>query len=139
MSAKCVVQLGRKGKSVTGPIQCENCGAVLTEEDVFCGECGAPRPALAEGATPSPPEAETPSMSEKGPKAEETLEELMDLLDEEPPRPRPDSSASSPARTEATETGWRVAFVALVVLGVIACLGGLLSFLLFGHRFITIH
>jgi hypothetical protein len=36
-------------------LHCENCGAMLGEEDAFCGECGAPRPSLATGLDRLPP------------------------------------------------------------------------------------
>ena len=36
-------------------LHCENCGAVLSEEDAFCGECGAPRPSRATGLDQPPP------------------------------------------------------------------------------------
>jgi hypothetical protein len=94
------------------PIQCENCGAVLLEQDLFCGECGAPRPAA---AVASEPPASTPPLPVAPPKP---------VLS--PPGPPPAQPARPP------ETGWRVVLVALVVLGAIACCAGLTLFLLAG-------
>jgi len=87
---------------MTGPIQCINCGAVLLKEDIFCGECGAPRP------------------SETSP-AEGMEEPQADPLPEPRPVRRPDS-----------DTIWRVAAAVLGIVGVLVCLLGLAAFLLFG-------
>ena len=87
---------------MTGPIQCINCGAVLLEKDIFCGECGAPRP------------------SETSP-AEGMEEPQADPLPEPGPVRRPDS-----------DTIWRVAAAVLGIVGVLVCLLGLAVFLLFG-------
>jgi hypothetical protein len=54
---------------MTEQIQCDNCGAVLLEEDVFCGECGAPRPSLAEA---TPPEAQEPTVPQSAPSTSPT-------------------------------------------------------------------
>jgi hypothetical protein len=45
-------------------IFCDNCGAALAPEDEFCGECGAPRPTLTQGAVPA--RRETPPASYEG-------------------------------------------------------------------------
>jgi len=87
------------------PIQCENCGALLLKEDVFCGECGAPYP------DPGP-EADAPSTYQAA------------LPPQRPPTPRPTQSTS--------KTAWRVAAIALGIVGAILCLLGLSAFLLFG-------
>lgn len=31
---------------MTRAIQCDNCGSVILEEELVCGECGAPRPSV---------------------------------------------------------------------------------------------
>jgi len=87
---------------MTGPIQCNNCGAVLLEEDTFCGECGAPRPS---GTSP----------------AEVMEEPQADAAPEAPPVQQPGS-----------DTVWRVAAAVLGIVGVLVCLLGLAVFLLFG-------
>jgi hypothetical protein len=87
-------------------VQCHNCGAVLLAEDVFCGECGAPRAPSTEPAEPV--EAEQPA----------------------PPVLPPAPTSAQP--TSPTGTGWRVAFIVLVVLGAIACIAGILVFVLVG-------
>lgn len=84
-------------------VQCDNCGAILLPEDIFCGECGAPRPSSARpsGLPPRPAMKHPPSVS-------------------------PLRSAKS------SEPGFYWAFIILVILGAIACLIGLATFLLFG-------
>ena len=52
------------------PVQCDECGAILAEDDLFCGECGAVRPPgtgvsqsavdAPASAPPAPPSAPSP-------------------------------------------------------------------------------
>ena len=90
--------------------QCENCGAVLAPEDAFCGECGAPRPQEPSGV------AEPAATSSAKP------------VRPAPPPPAP----TGPQPTPQAQVGWRVAFFVLIILGAIACLAGVVAFLLFG-------
>ena len=83
-------------------IQCDNCGAVLLKEDVYCGECGAPRPTLTAPAA---------------------------VLEEPEAGPLPEPRSSD--RTD-TDTAWRVAAAVLGIVGVLVCLLGVAAFLLFG-------
>jgi hypothetical protein len=94
-------------------IPCDNCGAPLAEEDVFCGECGAPRLALrpAAGEASAEPAAIKPSPATRA-------------------GPAPSPGLTRPACKP--EASWRVAFLALVVVGALACLVGLVTFLLVG-------
>jgi hypothetical protein len=87
-------------------LQCENCGAVLIKQDLFCGECGAPRPSL-------------PPTSEPGP-----VESL--------PAPSPSVEAPSPTARSSPATSWTIAALVLGLLGVILGVVGLAVFLLFG-------
>ncbi|MFC2036747.1 zinc ribbon domain-containing protein [Chloroflexota bacterium] len=114
---------------MTDLVQCDNCGAVLAEEDVFCGECGAPRSAPAEASEPGadgPPATPEPDLVAEPPPGGAT-----------PPRPAL-STAEGPALSavegpaSSPEAGWRVAFPVLVVLGVLACVAGLFAFVLVG-------
>lgn len=100
---------------MTTAIQCDNCGAVLLQEDVFCGECGAPRPQSTESIEPET--GETP------PTPDHTA---TDRPPHAPARPQPVRPSA------ASDTGWRVAFIVLVVLGAFACVAGIATFLLFG-------
>jgi hypothetical protein len=96
---------------MAGQGQCEYCGAVLLPEDAFCGECGAPR---AEATSPVSPDAPPPGLL---PAAEPGAEpEAADLAG-------PKSS---------TRTGWRAAFIALMVVGALVCLVAVLAFLFAG-------
>jgi hypothetical protein len=95
---------------MTGPIQCINCGAVLLKEDIFCGECGAPRP------------------SETSP-AEAIAEPHTEVMEEPRPDPLPEPR---PVRRPDSDTIWRVAAAVLGIVGVLVCLLGLAAFLLFG-------
>jgi hypothetical protein len=98
---------------MTASMQCENCGAVLLPEDVFCGECGAPRPSQAEVDESTTEEPSVSQLPDEPLVAEAMLEALA----------QPSSSS---------ETRWRVAAVVLVVLGALACIAGIAAFLLFG-------
>ena len=84
------------------PIQCDNCGAVLLDEDTYCGECGAPRPTVIAPA---------------------------EVVDEPESSPAP---AARPADRTNTDTAWRVAAAVLGILGILVCLLGFAAFLLFG-------
>ena len=101
-------------------IQCDNCGAVLGKEDIFCGECGAPRPSAAEAIESA---AEEPSA------VPDPAASVQPLTDVSPTGPGPSLPAASSGPSEAA---WRPAVIVLIVLGVIACLAGLLGFLLLG-------
>ena len=103
---------------MTQPIQCSNCGAVLLEEDVFCGECGAPRP-----SETSPAEAK-----------EEPLTEMTEEPQPEvPAEPRRDP-LPEPGTVDRSDpdTIWRVAAAVLGVVGAVVCLLGFAGFMLFG-------
>jgi hypothetical protein len=100
-------------------IQCENCGAVLAKEDVFCGECGAPRPREPSAAEPA---AGAPQVVPEPPIA------VPPSLDASPPP----SATPSEGLSSATEARWRVATIVLIGLGILACLAGLVGFLLVG-------
>jgi hypothetical protein len=86
--------------------QCEYCGAVLLPEDVFCGECGAAR---TESGSPGPPD-------------------VRPLRTFYPAATAP----AAPRRDQSVRTGWRAAFVALVVVGVLVCIVGILAFVVAG-------
>jgi hypothetical protein len=88
-------------------IQCDNCGAVISVEDLFCGECGVPRPVT---------EAAEPWKT-----YEPAVEEAVPTSDPSP--------SLSPA---SVDTRWRVSFTVLLVLGGLACLASLVAFLLVG-------
>jgi hypothetical protein len=85
-------------------VQCDSCGAVLLEEDMFCGECGVPRSL----ATPSPESAATVSPATP------------------PPTPPPPGPSSSSTKV------WRIAVIVLGITSAILCLLGVAAFLLFG-------
>ena len=85
-------------------IQCETCGAVLLKEDVYCGECGTPRPIVAPASEPAEP----------GPPGTPPL---------------PQRTEQAPA---APSAAWQVAAIALGIIGAILCLLGMAAFLLFG-------
>lgn len=96
---------------MTQPIQCENCGAVLLKEDVFCGECGAPRPEAAPGT-------ELPVAPQPAPVAAKPV-----ALPPPLPTVKP---------TRSPRNGWRVTAIVLGGLALLCCLLGIVAFLLFG-------
>lgn len=83
--------------------QCKVCGAVLAEDDLFCGECGTLRS----------PVAEVPETAEESPVPEPSAP------------PEAPSSVSPVAR-------WRAAFIVLIVLGIVGCILALVAFLVVG-------
>ena len=85
--------------------QCSNCGAILGPKDDFCAECGAPRPPKPE-ASEGAPTAEAPALPP-------------------PSAPPPASPAGE------SDVRWRVAMMVLLVLGALACVAGLVAFVLF--------
>ncbi len=83
-------------------VQCSNCGAILHEDDIFCGECSAPRaPSTAPVDVPDEPQANVPPS---------------------PP----------PARRSDPERGWLVAAAVLGTIAVLFCVLGILATVLFG-------
>jgi hypothetical protein len=110
------------------PIQCENCGAILAEEDVFCGECGAPRASLGEVIEPAA--GEPVAAPELDTAAEPTAG--AEPLPDRPTAPRPSPPPPLERPSGSSKAGWRVAFFVLVGMGVIACLAALLAFLIVG-------
>ncbi len=93
--------------------QCEHCGAVLLPEDTFCGECGAPRADSTSPVAPGPKPPTLPPIPEPevAPEAAEVAED----------RPAP-----------SARTGWRAAFIALMLVGVLVCLLAVAAFLFAG-------
>jgi hypothetical protein len=87
---------------MTGPIQCDNCGAILLKEDIFCGECGAPRSSEASPA---------------------------EVMEEPQANPLPDTRS---VRRPDSDTVWRVVAAVLGIVGALVCLLGFAVFLLFG-------
>ena len=95
--------------------ECNNCGALLVEEDMFCGECGAPRTV--------PPEVEVPSVA---PVAD--------------PPVSAQSAGSAGASVAGVRSGtadrgtkgWRFSFILLLILGVLACVAAIAVFIIFG-------
>lgn len=83
-------------------VQCKDCGAILADEDVFCGECGAPRPSPAEA--PSDPVPEAPQPKARQPEATPTVRPAV-------PQPR------------RAGDGWRIAVTVIVGLSLLAACG----------------
>jgi hypothetical protein len=94
----------RNNHEMTQVVQCPTCGAVLADEDIFCGECGTPHPGLDPNAEP-PPAKPAPSP---------------------PSRPQP----ARPARS--TKANWQIVAIVMAGLGAILCLVGLILFAIFG-------
>jgi len=90
-------------------VLCDNCGAPLTPEDGFCGECGAPRPTLTPGIAPAGPEMPAPS-------AETTFT----------PAPLPPPSSPPRARSEGGRTAAKVIAILSAVVSMGLCGMGLI-------------
>jgi hypothetical protein len=92
------------------PVQCDECGAILAEDDLFCGECGAVRPP---GTEVSQPAVDAPALAPPAP----------------PPAPSP--VALSPVALSPVAR-YRALFIVLIVLGIVTCILALISFLVVG-------
>ncbi len=111
-------------------IECRSCGAVLTKDDLFCGECGAPRPGAeidarlevspeprpeqGEGATEGPPLEDKPEAAvETAPPPARGAYRPVPA----PARPKPAPRPTSPAES------WRIVAIIVTVLAVVAACG----------------
>jgi hypothetical protein len=124
-----------KRDNMADQTQCDNCGALLSAEDLFCGECGAPRLVVAAAAEIVALEASAPTENTRLP------ELLAGEAEPQPVAPGAAAPGSGPgagisqppaAASSASGEGWRVVAVLLLGVGVLACLGGLAGFLLVG-------
>ncbi len=86
---------------MTDQHQCDNCGAILAEDDLFCGECGAPQPA----AQPTP-EAAEPGPAPSAVPGSEPVPEAV--------------SPATPAKSARTPGQFRTAGIIAVTLAVSA-------------------
>jgi hypothetical protein len=92
------------------PVQCDECGAILAEDDLFCGECGAVRPP---GTEVSQPAVDAPALA--------------------PPAPPPAPSPVAPSPVALSPVArYRALFIVLIVLGIVTCILALISFLVVG-------
>lgn len=81
--------------------QCDNCGAILAEDDLFCGECGAPQP-----AAQSTPEAAQPGPAPTAAPGSEPVPEA--------------ASSAAPAKSTRTPRQFRTAGIIAVTLALAA-------------------
>jgi hypothetical protein len=95
--------------------QCTNCGAILTTDDIFCGECGAPHPLL-------DPNAKVPAEPPAQPATPPS-----------PTSPAPPAYVPShPTQPSSSKVGWQVAVIILGVVGMLCCLASISCFLFGG-------
>ena len=109
-------------------VQCANCGAVLLEEDIFCGECGAPRPMLAATAGPPEPVAaplpSAPMPATAGPPGPAAAPLPSAPMPATPLPPTPGLPPVQPAsRRSGVSEGWRTAAIVVAILAVVAAVG----------------
>lgn len=94
-------------------VECQSCGAVLTEEDLFCGECGAPRPGAVLDAGPGFSSEQVEGASE-GTSVSGKPEASVEAG---PTLPR------SEQRPTSTAGRWRIVATVVTVLAVVAACG----------------
>lgn len=111
-------------------IECRSCGAVLTKDDLFCGECGAPRPGaeidvpLEVSPEPRPEQGEGATES---PLEEDKLEAVVETVPPPAqgtyrPIPAPARPKQAPRPTSPAEW-WRIVAIIVTVLAVVAGCG----------------